>query len=257
MKQYTLILILIFVFSCILAEECQLINQVAFGPEGYWVKRTKEGGTKQTGTLWGARLSYNRIKRYGWYLGGDLLYASGVLNGKSNSGNKIRSTFIDRNIEGRFGYTLQHKSNWGLYFTPFFGYGYFRETNNFRHPTAIPVHFRNTFTYIPFGFLSHFYLNSSLGMGLNFKVRYLIQHKNTVTNDPDFNKLTIHYDEQLQYRVELPITYDRCICDRLWQISFTPFYEYRSYGHLANFPFDFLETKFNLYGAYLQAVWLF
>lgn len=257
MKHHTLIALLLLVSSFIFGEERQLINQFEAGPEVYWVKRTKGGGTKQTGVLWGGRLTYERIKRYGWYFGGDILYAKGSLNGKSNSGNKIRSTLTDVNTEGRFGYTLQQKSNCGAYLTPFFGIGYFRETNNFRHPTPIPVHFRNTFTYIPLGFLSHFYINAQLGAGLNFKVRYLVGHKNTVTHDPEFEKLTLHYQEKLQYRIELPLTYDFCECNRLWQIKLAPFYEYRNYGQLANFPFDFIDTKLKLYGANLQLVLLF
>lgn len=257
MKHHKIIVFLLLLSSFVCAEECQLINQFAIGPEGYWVERTKEGGTRQSGMLWGGRITYERIKRYGWYLGADVLYATGTLDGHSNSKSKIRSTLTDTNVEGRFGYTLQQKSNCGPYLIPFVGIGYFRETNNFRHPTPIPAHFRNTFTYIPFGFLSHLYVNSEFGIGLNFKVRYLLHHKIHVSHDPEFDTLTLHYQEHLQYRVELPLTYDTCFYNRLWQIKLTPFYEYRNYGRLANYPFDFLNTKFRLYGAYLQLVLLF
>lgn len=256
MKYFKLIIFLTLFSSSLFAEERQLVNQLALGPETYWVKRTKDGGTKQTGCLWGGRLTFNRIKCFGWYLGADLLYASGTLNGHSNT-NKIRSTLSDTNVEGRFGYTLQQRSDRAPSFTPFFGIGYFRETNNFRSPTPIQVHFRNTFTYIPFGFLSHVYINPQIGMGLNFKVRYLFQHKNTVSNDPENDTMTLHYREKLQYRVELPLTYDLCFRNRLWRISLDPFYEYRNYGYLPNYPFDFLDTKFNIYGVNLQIVALF
>lgn len=257
MKLLKLIVFLTLLTSHLAGEERQLINQLAFGPETYWVQRIKDGGTKQTGLLWGGRLTYDRIKRYGWYLGADALYATGTLNGHSNNKSKLRSRLTDANVEGRFGYTLQQKSNCGPSFTPFVGIGYFWETNNFRHPSPIPVHFRNTFTYVPFGFLSHLYVNPRAGIGLNFKIRYLVQHKIKVSHDPEFDTLTLHYKEKLQYRVELPMTYDFCIKNRLWRISLDPFYEYRNYGYLPNFPFDFINTKFNIYGVNLQLVALF
>lgn len=258
MKRITLIGLLLLICTYAFSNEHQLINHAALGPESYWVTRTKAGGTRQTGILWGARATFERLKRYGWYVGADILCATGTLDGKSGAeNNKIRSTLTDTNVEGRFGYTLQHKSNCGFSFTPFFGIGYFRETNNFSHPTPIPVHFRNTFSYIPLGFLSHAYLNSAFGLGLNFKVRYLFQHNNKVTHDPDHKSLNIHYQENLQYRVELPLTYDQCFYHRLWRINFVPFYEYRNYGQLANYPFDFIETKLQMYGAYLQFTLLF
>lgn len=40
-------------------------------------------------------------------------------------------------------------------------------------------------------------------------------------------------------------------------VGLVPFYEYRFYGHRANFPFDFLETKLKLYGATLKLHYLF
>lgn len=243
--------------TCAFGSDHQLINHFAIGPECYWVVRNKAGGTRQTGTLWGGRATFERLKRYGWYAGADILYASGTLDGKSNGKHKIRSTLTDTNVEGRLGYTLQHKSNCGLSFTPFFGIGYFKEINNFSHPTPIPAHFHNTFSYIPLGFLSHAYLTSQFGIGLNFKVRYLFRHNIKVTHDPDHMKLHLHYQENLQYRVEVPLTYDQCICSRLWRFNLVPFYEYRNYGQLANFPFDFIETKFQIYGAYLQLALLF
>lgn len=258
MKRILLIGFLLLISLHALGHERQLIDYASIGPEGYWVKRTKAGGTKQTGVLWGARATFERIKRYGWYVGADILWATGTLNGRSGADNhKIRSTLTDTNFEARFGYTLQRKSDCGFLFTPYFGVGYFRETNNFSHPTPIPVHFRNTFSYLPLGFLSHVYLTPKFGAGFNFKVRYLYQHNNKVTRDPEHKSLNIHYQEHLQYRAELPLTYDTCICNRLWRISCVPFYEYRKYGSLANYPFDFIETKFQLYGAYLQLTYLF
>lgn len=257
MKRTILQGLLLLLCTCAYSNERQLINYLSVGPESYWVVRTKGGGTRQTGVLWGGRATYERLKRYGWYIGADILYASGTLDGKSGNDNKIRSRLTDTNVESRFGYTLQHKSNCGFSLTPFFGIGYFRETNNFSHPTPIPVHFRNTFSYIPIGFLSHMYVTPQFGMGLNFKVRYLYRHKVKATRDPEHDSLHLHYQEKLQYRIELPFTYDKCICNRLWRINLVPFYEYRNYGQMPTYPFDFIKTKFQIYGAYLQLTFLF
>ena len=242
--------------SSLICEDYQLVNQIALGPEVYWVKRLKDGGTKQTGPLAGVRLTYDRLKRYGWYLGADALYARGTLKGRSGADERIRSKLTDEYVEGRFGYTFQEKTGCNFLFTPFFGIGYFRETNNFCHPSHIPVHFQNSFSYVPFGFISHLYLSDRFGMGVKFTTRYLFKQHNKVTNDPDHSNMTLQYNAHFQYRLEIPMTYDCCFCNRQWRISLAPFFEYRRYGKMANFPFDFLDTKFRIYGANLQLVLL-
>ena len=256
MKYYFLILCFLAEFTSIYSKECSLIHHVALGPEVYGVERMKHGGTRQFGTLAGIRLTYDRLKRCGWYVGGDALYATGTIDGRSGSESKIRSSLTDKYIEGRFGYTFQQKNGCRFLFTPFVGIGCFQETNDFKHPSPIPVHFQNTFSYIPFGFLSHLYLNERLGLGLKLTVRYLFKQHNKVTNDPEHDDMILQYKEELQYRLEFPITYDTCFCDRSWRIALTPFFEYRPYGELANFPFDFLDTKFRIFGASLQLVLL-
>jgi hypothetical protein len=247
---------LLIAFNFLEASECQLIHRISCGAEIYGVSRTKNGGTKQTGVLGGARLTYDRLKRYGWYLGADLLYATGNLRGNSGLEEKLCSVLTDASVEGRFGYTFQRKSGCFFSLTPFFGVGIFRETNDFYHPSPIPVHFRNTFSYVPLGFLSSFYLNDQWSTGIKFTGRFLFKHQNKVTNDSKHHDMTLQYKEAFQYRVEIPITYDCHFCSRLWQVSLTPFYEYRHYGYMANFPFDFLDTKFRFYGANLRIVFL-
>lgn len=260
MIRHILLLALVIYCGKVAAKERQLVNQLYIGPESYWVNRTRSsalGDTKQTGTLAGLRVGYDRLKRYGWYFGAEALWAQGTLSGKSATGNRQLSTLTDQSIEGRFGYTLQAKSCGFFSFTPFGGIGYFSEANNFRPPSPVPIHIRNTFSYIPFGFLSHVYFNDYLGMGLKFTTRYLYKHKVKTSHDPNLGKLSMRYTEKLQYRVEIPFTCDAIACGRLWQISAAPFFEYRPYGYMANFPYDFLETTFRIYGANLKLVFLF
>lgn len=226
------------------------------GPEIYYVNRTKGKGAKQSGTLYGLRIGYDRIYRYKLYWGIDALWARGVLEGK-NQENRLKSLFTDSNVEARLGYTFQSKNWHCASFTPFFGVGYFWENNEYQHPTPLHIHFKNHFTYIPMGFLSQIFITPHWSVGLNFKVRYLIEAKQDVMNDPDHDHLVQHYEEKLQYRTELPMTYFFCWNKFSLAASLVPFYEYRPYGYRANFPFDFLETKLKLYGATLKLLCLF
>src|SRR5436190_24377747 len=92
------------------------LYKASIGPEFYHVKRTREGGTSQSGNLIGVRGSFERIGRYKWYIGIEGLYGQGIIKGHSGSGLKLRSRLTDRQIEGRFGYTFQGKCSFLLSF---------------------------------------------------------------------------------------------------------------------------------------------
>lgn len=231
-------------------------NSINIGPEFYYVKRAREGGSEQTGMLYGIRVGYDHVKRYKFYWGLDALWATGNLNGKFED-HHLESRFTDTNVEGRLGYTFQSKHFRCASFTPFIGIGYFWELNHYHGKSDIHVHFRNEFYYLPVGFLSQVFITPTLSMGLNFKVRFPIEGKQKVTNDPEFDDMTQQYEQHPQYRVDLPITYFYCWNDYRLATCVMPFYEYRHYGHRANFPFDFLDTKFNIYGISLQMLYLF
>ena len=142
------------------------------GPEIYYVKRTKEGGTQQTGTLYGVRVGVDSIQRYKIYWGADALWATGCLKG-SRDNVRLKSQLTDTNVECRLGYTFQSKYGCRPSLTPYLGAGYFWETNCYKHPSPLTVHLKNTFAYIPVGFLSQIYLTPSWSIGLNLKVRIL------------------------------------------------------------------------------------
>lgn len=205
--------------------------------------------------MYGGRLRYERIKEWSLYFGADISYAEGRLRGESGSESKIYSNLIDTSLEGRLGYTFCFHFQYKFLFTPFLGIGYFWEKNNFRHPSPIPVHFRNTFSYLPIGFETSITFNR-WEIGFRVTSRHIWKHAVKVTQDPNFDKMQLHYIEKTQYRLEAPITFfSEYFCQN--QIRFTPFWEHRHYGHLANFPFDFLETKFRLFGADLQLLFIF
>ena len=85
-------------------------HQFSIGPQWNYLKREKKDGTHQDGSLWGALLNYDRLKRYGLYWGLSGSYAYGNMEGHLGSGEKSRSHFTDTWTEGRFGYTFQQKT---------------------------------------------------------------------------------------------------------------------------------------------------
>ena len=190
--------------------------------------------------MYGVRINMDRVKRYKYYWGADFLWAKGTLHG-NGTGSRLKSTLTDENIEARFGYTFGAKRWRCASITPFVGLGYFIEKNHYEHPSPLKVHFKNTFGYVPVGFLSQVFIFPNLSVGCNFKVRFLFDAINKVSNDPDYKSFYQNYEQKLQYRVEIPIDYFFTYLDKPFGISLAPFYEYRSYGHSVNFPFDFPE----------------
>lgn len=246
------------------SQECQEIctrpfyapnsypHRLFIGPEIYHIHRTRGGGTKQNGWIYGVRLGYERVKRYKLYWGADFLYGEGNLHGKSKIAGKLRSTFRDENIEARLGYTLQEKCGNHLSLTPFVGYGYFRETNRFHRLRPMKVRFRTTFDYFACGFLSNVAICPRLNAGINFKARLPIDGRCKISDDPDEDNSKQLFKERWQFRIEVPISYRLCLCSERVEFDLVPFYEYRCYGKRENFPFNFLETKLKIYGINLQ-----
>lgn len=231
-------------------RECR--HHLYVGPEIYYVKRLREGGTRQKGGVFGVKAGYDYLKRYKIYIGGDVLWAYGTLSGESGLGNKIKSRFTDKAIEGRLGYTFQQKDCYRLAFTPFVGGGYAAERNNFIEPSPIPVHFDLHYSFVSVGWLSHASLTSRFDVGINFKAKFIIDAKNHVSHDPDFDSFEMLVKSRTHYRVDLPITYR---CSEHFFVALMPFFEYRQYGKHVNFPFDFLETRLRIYGAALRVIY--
>lgn len=222
--------------------------QLYIGPEIYHVHRTRQGGTKQDGLIYGFRAGYDRIERYKVYWGFDVLHASGTLDGKSGAGNCLKSHFSDTSVEGRTGYTLKSKCGRKPSLTPYVGIGYFVEKNNFSEPENRPIHFCTRYLYASLGFLSQISLCDRLDAGLNFKAKFPYDAKCKVSHDPEEKDSTQAVKEKFHYRIELPMTYHPCVEIDQARISFVPFYELRQYGYHPNYPGDFLETKLHIYG---------
>jgi len=226
-------------------------HRVYAGPEEYHVKRTKKGGTIQNGYLFGVRAGYDRLKRYGWYIGAEAAYAGGVLKGHTGGDAKLKSRYYEGSVEGRAGYTFQQKEGFQCALTPFIGGGYSVERNNFKDPSPLPIHFRTHYGFVSAGFLSSVRWNDRWTTGINFKARLPMEPRCAVSHDPDNEPVTQNIRERVQYRVELPIT---CAlsCDWEWSVGLVPFYDYKPYGSHPNFPFDFIKTRYSCWGATLE-----
>lgn len=224
------------------------------GPEVYEVKRSRQGGTKQLGEIYGVRAGYDYIKRYSLYLGIEGSYGQGKIHGNNSGGTEIKSKFTDETIEGRIGYTIQQKRGNRFSITPFVGAGYIRETNQFVEPSPLKIKSEIGFKYGVAGFLSKVCFSNNVSAGLNFKIRYLIEARNWISNDPDHESSSMLIKEEYQYRLDLPFIYEY---SERFRFAIVPFYEYRHYGRQANYPFDFLETRLKMYGATFKVMYSF
>ncbi len=256
MKNHRLIFILIFaLISCregnayerCAFDESLNRNQFYVGPEWYYVSRTKEGGTKQHGNALGVRLGYDRLKRFGWYVGFDALYAYGKLQGHSASKSRLSSHLTDACIEGRFGYTIQQKENYQAAFTPFLGVGYAVDKNHFTSPSPIHLHFKTRFPYGTIGFLSWIHICEQLEAGLNFKIKIPYDTTCKVTHDKENDPVTQKVADRLHYRLDLPITYRISGCPHL-ALCAIPFFDARNYGSHPNYPFNYIKTNLTSWG---------
>jgi len=223
-------------------------HRLLLGPEVYYAKRTKKGGSKQTGWMYGGRLRYERLCPWSFYWAVDGLYAYGCVDGKTGSGSKIKSDLTDAQIEGRLGYTVIFQCLRNLMITLYGGYGYFHGKNCFIDPSPIELRFHNHFQYGAGGILTSVCLSDCLEAGIDFKAKSPFDAKSKVTNDPVYDSVTLNMNNKLQYEVDIPVRYTTCWCDRRIELSFVPFYRFRHYGGMPNFPFDFVDTKFHLYG---------
>ena len=231
--------------------------QFSLGEESYVLWREREGGTHQAGRIDGVFSRFERIKGGSWYAGADYLYATGEMHGETGRGSPQNSCLTDEIFEVRLGYTLQQCRPNESFITPFGGWGSFKEVNHFNPPSPLPVKFTDTFNYVVVGFLSGVNLTPLLSMGVNFKVKFMLNGESKVTEDPLFEDVTLTMEKEIQCRVEVPFTYNpRCSWLGMGG-QFTPFYEFRHFGGREGYPFNFRDTKFHLAGMRLSLIYTF
>ena len=232
-------------------------HSLTVGPEVYYTHRTREGGSKQKGVLYGGEFCYERLRRSALYWGVEGYYAAGTLKGHDGVDRKIRSKKQDMEIEGRLGYSLKWCWSIPISFTPYFCGGYFQEINQFVEPTPLTYKIKDYFPFIGAGFLSRFYVTPTFSVGVNFKANYMLGAKSRITDSSLDESIRLIIEDKFFYEVELPLTYSYCIRSCQWETSFVPFFRYRQYGHHEGFPFDYLETRYQIYGAKLLWRYIF
>lgn len=250
MKKHTIYSIFLIVFLNILSIHANL--QFTIGPEFSHLTRVREGGTKQTGGLYGLKIEVDRLKYWGVYGGGEVELEEGTLNGHTGTNRRLKSKYSSILSEARLGFTFQKTDCRRIFIAPFFGGGYTIEKNHFRSPSPIPLHFKTKYPFLTLGFLSGIDIYPQFELGLLAKVRYPLSPKTLVTNDPGSDAVQQRMGAKLQCRIDLPITYRGLLqCERM-KVGIRPYFEYRHYGKQINFPFDFFDTRIRIYGVMFE-----
>jgi hypothetical protein len=160
-------------------------------------------------------------------------------------------------IEGVLGYTFQMKNSPHLSFTPFAGYGYYKEVNHFNPPSPLEIKFTTSFRYLSFGFLSSAFVAPAVSIGLNARFKYPWHPCCKVSGDPSNDALKQIINEKIHWRLELPITYFGMALCSGFEAALMPFYERQVYGARENYPFDFFKTTYSIYGLDVQLIYRF
>lgn len=222
-------------------------HQFFLGPELYFLQRRREGGVRQKGTGIGLRGKYERLKANSIFWGGQAFYGYAPLEG-STEDEKLHSRLKDFQVEGTIGYFFQFKRLKFLSIIPFAGYGFFREENKFQSPSPLRVRFITHYQYFTYGYLAFLELNKRWVVGMNLRMRYPWQPHCQIKDDPRRENASQRIKERLSYRLELPIIYCSATPYKGIELVSTPFFELRRYGGRENFPFDFYETKIQIFG---------
>jgi hypothetical protein len=226
-------------------------HTVFLGPEFCHNTRKREGGSKQSGFLLGGHFRYDRISPNSLYWALDAFYDSGKMFGKTANGNKIKSTINEYEIQGRLGYSFYFPNCFELLVIPYGAYSYYYGTNKFHHPSPVTYKLHDKLHLAGPGLWISMSINQNCRCGLDFQAKYMIEGKNKVTSDPKFDSVSLEIESEWQYEIDLPIEFTVPFCDKTLEFRFVPFYTFRHYGGKPNYPFDFVETKFQIYGARL------
>lgn len=219
------------------------------GPEVYRITREKKGGSAQDGWMIGIHGTYERLHHYGFYWAIDGYWAKGNIEGETRSGKILKSDLTDRQIEGRFGYSLCFPICQKLRFVPYGGYGSFNSINKFKKPSPIPFKSETNFDYWLGGIITLYDISSCWDMGINLKYKYPLEPKSKISDDPDYDDMKLHIGTEIHYEIEVPFRYYHCWRGKNASVSFTPFYRFRHYGEQENSPFDSIDTRFHIAGA--------
>lgn len=252
MKRIIVILLFCIILSTDINAFCFNLTKnshsIFFGPEIYYIHRKKEGGSRQTGWLYGGNVIYERRISNGFYWALDSYITHGQITGKTRSKKRLKSNLTDTQIDGRLGYSICFQKCKNLILIPYCGYGYLHSKNDFKDPSPIPCEFHNHIQYGLVGVTNSLSLTQRLTAGLQCTAKYVFNGENKIKDDPQYDNITLTIGDEVQYEIEAPFRYTTCWRGREIIANFSPFYRLRHFGGNANYPFDFIDTKFHLYG---------
>jgi hypothetical protein len=224
------------------------------GPQVFFLRRIRKGGTRQDGRLQGVYISYDYLKKQSIYFGGSWEKSTGDIEGQTGRGAPLKSEMTDNLYEGRIGYTFQHPSVLHTFFVPLIGYGYFDESNSYINPSPINITYYNSYQYVLAGFLTGADLNNYVGFWINFKIRFMINGQAKVEDKSMAQNIELKMNNELSFRLDTPIIFSPPYIGYFLKISAAPFYEYRHYGGRKGYPYNYYDTKMNSIGGRVSAM---
>ncbi len=225
--------------------------RISVGPTVYHLQRTKEGGSNQQGVLGGVQACVERWRPKGVYWGLEGTYATGRLHGHTASGRTIDSRLTEKEVEGRLGYNIAANFN-RFQLVPFICGGKYECENKFVAPSPMTTTFNDHFDFIGYGFYLVCNLVDRFYYGFTFKAHYATNGWDELTHDPGVEDSKSRIKSEWQYDVEFPFQYGST--HQGWAMQLIPFYRFRHFGGMESYPFDFIETKFTIYGARLMVM---
>jgi len=213
------------------------------------MKRARDGGSQQDGTLVGSTCSLVRKPKKGIYF--SFLYRNeeGDLYGKTGLGDELVSHKRDQTLEGTFGYSLPLKKCFTC--TPFLGKGRLVAKNFFRDPSPIDACYDVRYNYFAYGMRFDWQMKANICSALVIKG---IFSDGAVCKVRDFEEgnIALIVEDNPSCDIELPIEYTIRGFHGHLRIGVTPFYRYRHWGGHENYPYDFFDTKFYILGSVLN-----
>lgn len=220
---------------------------LSLGPQVYELVRKRDGGSHQKGWLGGVQLFYQRLPTNGFYLDAELNYGTGLLKGHSSGTSSLKSTMTEFSAIGRLGWTLSFCCLRSFSFSPYAGYGWFRGRNDFQRPSPLVLRFDDRYGFPLAGALLSVQWTEAWNSALRFEGRWMADASEKVSGDVAADR-RLKMGDDWHYNCELFLNYDFSWRERCWRASLVPFYTLRHYGGWESYPFDFIKTRYTLYG---------
>jgi hypothetical protein len=209
----------------------------------------KQHTVKEDGWLYGAKGNFDFISPNSIYLGAEVGYKQGDLEGKTHDeALTTESEYSDFWAEGRLGFTLGEFGYAG-YFSPYFVAGYEKEKHEFTPPTPLQIKHILTYGYIGCGAISSFSLTDCLSTGLNIKFKWMFNTKCKVNAGPEIEHEGLSSAGSFHWSVEAPLKY---MVSQNFFLAVAPFYEYKNYDKHKLACIGKEKSHFHMYGALVQ-----